>query len=150
MNVVKSKSVSDADTQFIVDRLNSEFKTWGSRVVHKLTKHGLKLKDYVTQLRSTFLTNELPLEFISLIIDQYLIEGDYALVRAVLTFLYLKWSHPSEVKTSDISISLFFKAMSELKLKRSGMVNKYYSLKQQYTDKVVTSQIFCLRVECEN
>ena len=129
------------------NKLNKEFKSWGGKVKHRLAKNGIKIIDYINQLRVSFLTLELPMEFISIIIDQSIIEGDYALVKAVIVFLFLKWSHSLEIKSSDISVSLFFKTMSDLKLKRSEMVKDYYKLKAEYKGKIDLKNILLSRIQ---
>jgi hypothetical protein len=76
MSVIRAKSVIDADSQFIINLLTKDIKgqnsdfSWGQKVVALLSKHNIKLKDYVNELRSSFLTNELPMEITSIIIDQ--------------------------------------------------------------------------------
>ena len=146
MNIVKSKSTSDSDTEFIMNKLQKEFKSWGAKVKHRLAKHGIKLIDYVNQLRVSFLTSELSLEFISVLIDQVILEGDYALVKAIIAYLYLKWNHSLEIKNSDISISLFFKKIKDLNLKSNEMVKSYYKLKSEYKGKIDLKNILLSRI----
>ncbi|CAI2381612.1 unnamed protein product [Moneuplotes crassus] len=136
MNVVKSKSVADSDTDFIVNKLEKEFKAWGNKVKHRLAKSGIEIYGYVNQLRVSFLTCELPIELISVILDQCIVQGDYALVKAVITFLYLKWSLKFVANSEDISPSLFYKTMSDLKLQKEKMVKNYYDLKREYKAKI--------------
>jgi len=142
--VIKAKSIEDADIQFIIDKLkSSEFKSWGDRVSSKLAKLNIKLKDYINELKSSFLMSELPLEFTTIIIDQFIVEGSYALIRAIITFLHLKWGYAGNIETSDISVTLFFKAylshtlaIGKLNLKKEEITNEYYSKKQEYKGKL--------------
>mmetsp|Transcript_7641 Transcript_7641/g.6767 ORF Transcript_7641/g.6767 Transcript_7641/m.6767 type:complete len:186 (+) Transcript_7641:437-994(+) len=53
-NIIKSKSTSDSDTEFIISKLKKE--KWFELISHRIAKIDLKLSDYITQLRLTFLT----------------------------------------------------------------------------------------------
>ena len=134
---VCGKTVSDSDTYFVYDRLKNEFHDWGLHVETNLAKCGLKLKDYINSLRLSFLTSELPMSITSLMIDNYVVEGEYSLVKFILAFLKLKWSNVSRVAdSSDITSSMLYKSVKELNLHKSEKVEQYIELKKSYKEKI--------------
>jgi len=139
---VRAKTTSDASTEFIIHKLRNDFKKWGLRVISSIGKSGLKLKDYINSLRMSFMTWELPVEFTSVIIDHYIIKGEYALVCTILYYLKLKWDEMRTIKNKGLTLTRLLKTTNWLELHKDIHVKSFNELQGKYKSKLHLKNIF--------
>lgn len=137
---IRAKTSSDAATEFIISMLRTNFK-WGERVISRITKSGLKLKDYINDLRMSFLTSELPLEFTSIVLDHYILKGEYQLVCIILRYLKLKWDEMRTVKNKGLTVTHLFNPKFTLKLDKKDPVKQFRDLQGKYRMKIQMKNI---------
>jgi hypothetical protein len=142
---IRAKTVSDAATEFIVNKLKGEFKEWGGRVVGRIEKSGIKLKDYVNSLRMSFLTSELPIEFTSIVLDWYILKGEYAFISLILHYLKLHWDEMRTIKNKGLTVTHLFKE-NALNLNKKEHIKAFKDLQGKYRSKLHLKNIFDIQI----
>mmetsp|Transcript_11025 Transcript_11025/g.9756 ORF Transcript_11025/g.9756 Transcript_11025/m.9756 type:complete len:176 (+) Transcript_11025:781-1308(+) len=143
---IRAKTTSDASTEFIISKLRGEFEEWGSRVITRITKSGLKLKDYINDLRMSFLSSELPFEFTSIIIDHYILRGEYQLACIILKYLKLKWDEMRTVNNRGLTVTHLFNPKFTLNLHKKDQLKKFREIETRYKSKIQMKNILDIQI----
>ena len=142
---IRAKTLSDAATEFIITKLKSDFKEWGLTAISRIEKSNLKLSDYINSLRMSFLTSELPLEYTSIILDHYILNGEYSLICNILHYIKLKWGEMRTLKNKGLTVTNLFTC--SLGLSSKSHIKSYTQLQSNYKAKTQFKNILDLQIK---
>ena len=144
---IRAKTVSDAATEFIIKKLQTDFKDWGLTAITRIEKSNLKLNDYINGLRMSFLTNELPLEYTSIIFDHYILKGEYSLISTIIYYLKLKWGEMRTIKNKGLTVTNLFSPSKSLNLYSKSYIKSYEDLQKKFKAKMQFKNILDIQVK---